>query len=228
MIALLVMTDGRRDCLVRAMDSAENNLIGDIGDRFIHDDSGDRNHRVWLRNTYPQFELISNGFRNGFGGAIRQAWRYIQDYSDAAHVFHLEDDFLFNRPVEVDAMAAVLDTRPHLAQMALRRQAWNAAEIAAGGIVEQHPCDYTQVDYGGRSWLEHRRFFTTNPSLYRRSLTGVEWPHGAHSEGVFTHRLLERGTPEVPGDQVRFAFWGARDSGDAVEHIGAVRVGAGY
>jgi hypothetical protein len=219
-IVLLVMTDGRRDCVARTLSSAIANLEGPITRVVIHDDSADPDHRAWLQRAAPDAEVVWHyAGRQGFGGAIRNAWKHVAAGPER-FVFHLEDDFTFNGPVDLAAMAEVLDDEPHLVQLALRRQPWNDAELAAGGIVEQHPTDYIEAtDHAGRSWLEHRRFFTTNPSLYRRALCASSWPEGAESEGRFTHQLLA--DPEV-------GFWGARDSGEAVTHIGDQRAGVGY
>ena len=63
---------------------------------------------------------------------------------------------------------------------------------------------------------------TAHPLAARRSLTWRGWPEGSHSEGRFGIKLLE----ELP--DARFAFWGTRDSGEWVEHIGDVRTGIGY
>lgn len=221
MIALLVMTDGRRDCIERTIASADENLHGPIGTRLIHDDSGDLAYTGWLRQTFPDWRVVATPQRSGFGGAIRSAWSTLRR-GDDAFVFHLEDDFTFNRPVDLSAMASVLLTRPYLVQLVLRRQPWNDEERAAGGIVEQHPDDYDEQSSRIGTWLEHRRFFSTNPSLYRRSLIDAhDWPQGAESEGHFTHRLLS--DPDL-----RFAFWGAREDDPWVTHIGRERVGTGY
>lgn len=230
-IVLLVMTDGRRDCLIRTLASFDEMVTGPVARRVIHDDSGDVDYRAWLADTLPGYELVVTPGRSGFGGAIRSAWRHLTGGTDERFVFHLEDDFLFTRPVDLDAMAAVLSARSHLAQMALRRQPWNATERAAGGVVEVNPDAYVErTDQDGLRWLEHRLFFTTNPSLYRRQLCAAGWPEGQHSEGHFGFALRERGLPWGPsGDAVRFGFWGSRDEGrDWVWHIGDVRVGTGY
>lgn len=230
-IAVLIMTDGRDDVLDRTIQSARAHLGGPIVRWMIYDDTGDGEHREELRRRYPQVRLISAGRRAGFGGAIRRAWTFISLFSEADYVFHLEDDFVFNSPVDLRAMAGVLAACPHLAQMALRRQPWNDAERAAGGVVEQHPGSYIEISGGddGHAWLEHRRFFTTNPCLYRRELCAAGWPPGAESEGRFGLSLLEHGLPwGVAGPDVRFGFWGSRDSGEAVEHIGHQRAGVGY
>ncbi|WP_241831196.1 hypothetical protein [Parafrankia soli] len=225
------MTDGRDDTLDRTIQSASWSLGGAIVDWLIHDDTGDASHRRALEDRYPRFSVIPSPLRRaGFGGAIRQAWEFIYTWSKADYILHLEDDFTFRQAVDLAAMAQVLAERPHLSQLALRRQPWNDAERAAGGIVEQHPDDYVQVtDEHGHAWLEHRRFFTTNPCLYRRELCSAGWPAGAQSEGRFGLGLLRSGLPwGVSGPDVRMGFWGARDSGEAVEHIGVQRAGMGY
>lgn len=230
MIALLVMTDGRDGYLARTLASFEEMVTGPITGRVIHDDTGDPDHAARLAETYPGFAVAATPKRAGFGGAIQSAWTSLGYLDPAAQwVFHLEADFVFRQPVDLQALTYVLAVNPHLAQLALRRQSWNDAEKAAGGIVEQHPDAYLEGEApNGLQWLEHRQCFTTNPSLYRRSLCNVGWPDGANSEGVFTHHLLDLGTPEVIGPRVRFGFWGSRESGEWVEHIGHERVGTGY
>ena len=98
--------------------------------------------------------------------------------------------------------------------------------MAAGGIVEQHPDAYADMVGGDLSWLEHGLFWTTNPCLYRWDLLAFGWPdsrRGVYSETTFHQRLGEAGSPPN-----RYAYWGARDSGVWVQHIGYRRVGSGY
>jgi hypothetical protein len=229
MICLLVITDGRRDCIQQTIPSALAMLEGPVTRRVLYDDSGDPDHRAWLATEFPTFELIWHPEgRQGFGGAIRTAWTHLA-HAPERYVAHVEDDFTFNAPVPLCGMVQILQAHPHLVQVALRRQPWNEHERLAGGIVEQHPDAYTEHHLGKYAWLEHRQFFTTNPCVYRRTLCQAgEWPEGSQSEGHFTHHLLRNGSPEVDAEHVRFAFWGARDSGEAVTHIGHQRVGVGY
>lgn len=222
MIALLVVTDGRDDYLRRCVTSTNERLHGPIGERWMFDDTGNPSYRTRLAARFPRFRHIHGGPRQGFGGAIAAAWQHLAQHSHADWVFHLEQDFVFRRRIDLDAMAAVLQARPYLRQMALRRQAWNAAEQAAGGVVERHPDAYRECrDDAGRAWLEHRLFWTTNPSLYRRSTCSLGWPVVSRSEGVFTRRMLA-------DPAARFGYWGARDSGVWVEHVGHQRSGTGY
>lgn len=231
-VDVLVMTDGRSDCISQSLASIDR-LKGAHLVVTIHDDSGDPEYTRWLVEQFEPFPtnayVIATPCRSGFGGAIRSAWGYLSAPETQTHwvpgdwVFHLEDDFVLRRDVDLAAMVRVLDANPNLVQLALRRQPWNDAEKAAGGIVEQHADAYQDMVMGKTPdrWLEHRLFFTTNPSLYRRSLCLREWPEGGNSEGHFTHQLLV-------DSSVRFGFWGARDSGEWVEHIGHARVGTGY
>lgn len=221
---LLVFTYGRKACLQRTLESFANRVgFARFDDKVIVDDSADPAYEEWLNFQYEPFgfDVVSHVTRRGFAGAIESGWSEVPPDSD--FVFHLEDDFVFNDHVDLDEMAAVLEQHTELVQLALLRQAWNDEERAAGGIIPQHPDDFTQVsDAQGHWWVEHRRFFTTNPSLYRAEMTRrFDWPAVEHSEGIFTHRLLE-------DPAVRFAFWGRRDDEPRVHHIGEQRVGINY
>jgi hypothetical protein len=228
-IAVLVITDGRDEYLHRTVESARGHLAGPITEWWMYDDTGDDIYRDVLARHYPTFRHVNAGPRQGFGGAIRAAWDTLDARSSARYVLHLEQDFTFRQPVDLAVMAEVLDAQPHIVQMALRRQAWNEAERAAGGVVELNPdAFHERRDDQGRAWLEHRLWWTTNPSLYRRSLCATGWPPVRYSEGVFGLRLLDQGSPEAGPDEIRFGYWGDRASGEWVEHIGHSRAGEGY
>lgn len=194
-VCLLLISDGRDEYLERTIASAQEMLP-----------------------TFDQLVTIDDSAHElGFAGAIQAGWREVAtDY-----VLHLEQDFTFNAPVPVGRMVRLLERHPHLAQVALKRQPWNAAERGAGGIVELHPDDFVERYDDGAVWTEHRRFFTTNPSVYPSRLCELGWPQTHESEGIFTHRLLEN--PDL-----RFAFWGGKFDAPLVTHIGETRAGVGY
>lgn len=198
-VALLVIDDGRADYLERGLASARECL------------PVERMPLVLVQD--PRHEL-------GFAGAIQEGWRRVLA-TGADWCFHLESDFLLNSWLPLNEMIALLESAPMLAQVALKRQPWNPAEIAAGGIVEVDPEAFTERSDELATWTEHRRFFTTNPSVYPRRLCRIGWPQEPYSEGVFTHTLLR-------DPLLRFAYWGAKHAPPAVHHIGAERAGAGY
>lgn len=212
-IALLVMTDGRRDYMHRTIASASCRLDGPIGPCVMYDDSGSEENHQWLRESFPVFELVYKDTRQGFGGAIQSAWDHLKNY-DFDYVFHLEDDFIFNREIPLDDMAQVLQDNPHVYQMALRRQAWSSEEIRAGGVIERWPNDFHQQD----GWISHRMFFTTNPSLYRRSLIETRsYPNVKDSEGHFSQSIM------TSDPDAQFGYWGLKTDAPWVEHIGIQR-----
>lgn len=217
-IALLVITDGRKEYIHKTIESASLNLEGPMGPMFMFDDSGEELHRRWLRINFPNFELIYKPIRQGAGGAINSAWEHIKQY-DFDYVFHLEDDFTFNRKIPLNDMIRVLENNSNVFQMALRRQAWNNNEIEAGGVIEQWPDKFHQQD----GWISHRMFFTTNPSVYRKLLIETrDYPDIKDSEGHFTVSIKESDPDNL------FGYWGQKTDAPWVTHIGSLRKGSMY
>lgn len=217
-VALLVMTDGRRQYIRDTISSASQRLDGSFGPLFMYDDSGDEENHQWLRNNFPTFTLLYKDTRQGFGGAIQSAWDFMKDY-DFDHIFHLEDDFIFNRDVPVNEMARVLEDNPSVYQMALRRQAWSSEEKQAGGVIERWPESFHQQE----GWISHRLFFTTNPSLYRKSLIETRpYPNVKDSEGHFSQSII------TSDPEAQFGYWGQKTDSPWVNHIGTQRKGDIY
>lgn len=201
-VCLLVFRDGRDDYHRRSLASA---------------------HRAGLLAHVDYVEYVDDADHAlGFAGAVQRGWDKAAR-TGATHVFHLEADFTFNVDVNVPAMLKVLAARPHLAQIVLKRQPWSHAEIAAGGIIEQHPADYVEhSDSAGRVWTEHARFWSNNPCVYSVELLSRGWPQRPESEGHFGLQLL------ADAPHTRFAFWGRKTAPPAVHHIGRERAGRGY
>jgi len=239
-IALMVITDAepnvgldtpRLDYLKRTIDSAMKHLIGNITHQFIVVDCIG-NSDYWSAVCE---EANASGYvarlafkRLGFSGAIQTGWDYVAQLpADVTHVFHLEGDFVFNQDIDLSEMETVLDEVPDLAQLALLRQPWSVQEVRAGGIIQVHPDDFELVTYEypgwacGFSYVAHKKFFTTNPCLYRRELTTRGWPEPPESEDKFGISLVQ--------DGYHFGFWQeSLDAPPVVEHIGLVRTGKGY
>lgn len=226
MILLAVTTDGRGECLTQTLESLSQRVEGIDGPKLIFDDSGDREYRDWLKATFtPEgFKVVPVGTeRLGQDRALARVWKFLKGQSRHRFVWFQEDDFLYERDVDLREMAAVLDEHPQLAQLALLRQPWFKGEVKAGGIVERDPDEYERVtDDEGREWLEHRLWWTLNPNLFRTDLCRVVRPTGTKHEWRFSRRLCQ--DPEV-----RFGIYGnGRGSEPWVRHIGHERVGSGY
>lgn len=224
MIALAITTDGRRDCIEQTIPSLLQRVEGIDGPRLIFDDSGDRDYAGWLRESFePEgFTVSASPQRLGQDWALTRAWNYLAREIGDRWIFFCEDDFLFERDVDLDAMRSVLEPRPYLKQMALLRQPWFPGEVKAGGIVERDPGGYERVVDGQREWLEHRLWWTLNPCLFRRELCRLPRPVGKRHEWNFSRKLCE--DPET-----RFGIWGnGKGSEPWVTHIGEERAGRGY
>ena len=198
-LAVLHIRDGRDQVHARAIDSA----LTMVPEPEHHITVDDADHRL------------------GFAGAIRKGWAEVAA-TDAEWVLHHELDFTFNRPVPVASMIAVLEAHPYLAQIVLKRQPVNRAELEAGGIVEQWPDEYRQRTWRGNVWAEHRLFWSTNPAVYPAAWCRQEWPSVAGSEARWSDRL-------TADADLRFAFWGGVFDAPAVTHIGERSAdGTGY
>ena len=221
--ALAVVSDGRDQYLQRTIDSLDQQVAHPFAERWIFDDSGNRTYRRSLQHRYPTYRVVGDGPRRGYTAAMTRIWSTLASQSTTEWIFHLEGDFVFNRPINLTAMAQILRSNPHLAQMALRRQPWNDQEQAAGGVVEQNPAAYTDHhDPTGQHWLEHRLFWTCNPSLYRRTVcTTHPWPQCPQSEMAFANALFR-------APSARCGYWGTRVDAPWVHHIGEHRTGKGY
>jgi glycosyltransferase involved in cell wall biosynthesis len=178
-----------------------------------------------IREMIPQPDHLvvvnDHDHRLGFSGAVHVAWAEALA-TGADYVFHCELDFTFNEKVDIDRMIGVLERHPEVVQLSLKRQPVNNEEIAAGDFIALHPDDYHEIIDGDDVWLQQRRFFTTNPSLYRTDLCRLGWPQEQYSEGIFTGRYRDAHPDHW------FGIWGAKWDRPRVTHIGHQRTGTGY
>lgn len=222
-VTLLVISDGRREYIKQTIPSALAMLEGPVTKRIIYDDTGDPHERDWLREKFPTFTVAHHPYgRQGFGGAIGFMWNWLAAHDPNEWIFHAENDFTYNEPVLLDRMMGVLERHPNIVQLSLKRQPVNHEEREAGDFIALHPDDYTEVKENGDVWLEHRRFFTTNPSLYRKGLCSRGWPQESQSEGKFSGYYFRDHPDHVAG------IWGRKWDAPRVTHIGDERTGTGY
>jgi hypothetical protein len=193
-------------------------LIGDGRDE-LHERSRE-SAREMLPAPADVVIVDDSDHTRGFAGALAEGWARVAE-TGCDYVFHLELDFVLLEPVPIARMIGLLERRPYLAQLSLLRQAWNDREKAAGGIIPADPDQFHQRTDRGDVWIEQRKYWTTNPALYSAGFCVQGWPVVEHSEGVFTHRLLD--DPDV-----QFGIWGAKADAPRVEHIGIDRAGHGY
>lgn len=209
----------RKGYLRRSLASLNEQVRGPIVQRVLYSDWGAVFRDELAVIADEQGFYIAGDGHHGYTGSMRRMWGYLGRRAMGAYVFAAEDDFLYQRQVDLAPMIGVLQERPHLAQLALLREAYYPREFEKGGILGWPPASFTKQHLNGTTWLEHRLFFTANPSLFRRTLTGQQWPNGPSSERLFGDALLK-------DPAARFAFLG--EGQPWISHIGAVKAGASY
>lgn len=218
-VPLIVLGNGRKDCISRAVASIREHLAG-WSSLTIVDDSGDATHRSWLGEEFAAEVVPVAGARAGYWRAMRAVWARA---AGAEQIVFWEEDFVLNTPVDVGELAAVLVSHSYLTQIALVRQPWFHNEVAHGGLIEALEAQgnhFQQRTDGTRHWVEHRACFTGNPSLIPARTFTRTWPEGDWSESRFGRELFR-------DRKARGAYWGRRGDGPRVTHIGQ-RSGYGY
>lgn len=218
MISFLVRTDGRREYLPQAISTAEVFLKANFDRKFIIDDSGDPEYAEWLDTSFPTYECIHHPERLGMEAGVRTAYATAL-LAGSDYVFATEDDFIFNRTVNVQKMARILHCEPHLTSLTLKRNPWSPEEINAGGQIELSPLEYTERSCPSGHWVQHRHLFSFNPSLIRSEALQI---------ALTAPSMLEAGITEaLQYEQWWFAYYGKRDDPPRCEHIGHAR-SSGY
>jgi len=207
--------------LRRSLASFAEHVRGNVVQRVVYSDWAGHRPELDAIAAEHGFYVVGEG-HHGYTTAVQRLWRYIRERARGEFLFLAEDDFLYLRDVELRPMAEALRADDHLAQVALLRAPFYPREFADGVLgwpaESFEPRDVTN----GHGRLEHRNFWTMNPSLFRRKMADRPWPAAPSSERVFGDLVLR-------DKRARFALWGSGEPW--IEHIGAVRadpVGASY
>jgi len=215
MNVLVVITDGRQpQTISETLESAQIKLRGEFDKTFIINDSANDEYADWLANSYPSFHIVNHETRRGLGGAVRSAWETALN-AGADYVFHLEDDFRFDRKVKIDKMIQLLHCERHLAQVSLKRQPVNDVEERAGGFMQLWPVGtYTERQCETGKWVEHQSLFTFNPCVIPRRAMEPALSTDGLERGV-TDILLQHG--------YSFGVLGTVEDEPRVHHLGTHR-----
>jgi hypothetical protein len=205
-IVAVCLTNGRRDTLSKSLQSADE-MLGAVARKVLVADCCRPRRTGW-----DTVVIRGGNYPRAVAGAIDVAISSGQPW-----IFWIEDDFVFNGPVDLQSMQSVMRRDVRLAQVSLKRQAWYPHEVAAGGMIEANPGAFAQRS----GYCEHSAYWTMNPMLTRRRVfSEYRWPAGAGSERRFGDALFARG--RIVG------MWGEKSAPPAVTHIGASRAGSGY
>lgn len=212
--------DERAEYLRRAVASLSENVSGPIVQRVVYSDWGAERKADIEEIVRPHgFYVVGPDRHMGYAGAMQSLWRYIDKHALGTHIFSAEDDFTYDRPVDLAPMIDTLKANPHLRQLALLRHAAYPREFEAGGVIESMKTPVELRNHRPFPFVEHRDHFTANPSLWRRNLVETRWPTGTNTERRFGDALLADG-------RSAFAYWGSGEPW--ITHIGEVRAADVY
>jgi hypothetical protein len=203
--------------LRQSLASLNEQITGPIIQRVVYSDWAEHRDELVEIAQEAGFYVAGDG-HHGYTGSMRRMWTYLAKRAKGDYIFATEDDFLYPEPVDLGPMIETLKDAPQLAQIALLRDAFYQDERETGGILGWPEPAFTKVGQNGTSRLEHKLFWTANPSLFRKAITDRPWPVGHHSETLFGKQLIDSG--------MVFAFWGSGE--ELTKHIGQVRAGTGY
>lgn len=229
---LTVLTNGRRTCFERSIHAFMQH-VRPLPDRiYVFDDGGQTGegfvdetisaalvkqdagaHLVYDESSRPLGMCAAHKNCHDFA-----ATQFGEDW-EIDWAFHLEDDFVILRPVDLRDLAAVLDAEPTCKQMALVRCPWGK-EIEFGGYIPHMPGHYERrkidlaretlrVGYAHDNdrrrleWIATQRNWATNPALMRTELLRrYPWPAEPGCETTIGPRILEDEPDAV------FGLWG--------------------
>jgi len=159
----------------------------------------------FLQHVTPQpadvYEYDDRRTSLGMCAAHAKCWNAAAD-SPLDWVFHIEEDMVILRPLELQRLAAVLDMHDHLKQMALVRCPWGF-EIEHGGYIPQTPGWYERVGMYDHGWIETTRNWATGPALFKTGLAReFPWDPSPGCETEIGPRIL-RDYPDA-----KFGLWG--------------------
>lgn len=214
---LIITTNGRYKCLDETLASFRDHVSPHPTDGYVFIDGAhfaSETLNILAEHPWTGWSTDWSQSPIGFCKAVQYGWDEGASCPADWCVFWLEDDFLFERDINLDELSEVLTKNPQLTQMALMRHPVNDAEIAAGGCYELRRDQYE--DKGG--WLESHTNHTTTCSLMTSEFVGEHpWPGDDGCEGKFSIDIQQEG--------FSFGVWGGGEPW--IRHTGQ-RAGFGY
>jgi hypothetical protein len=160
-VTVCITSCGRRDLLKRTLDSFRRHHSG--GRLLISEDSGDAGMLAWLRDNIPDAVVLHDGERRGQMGSVDRLYARVE----TPYIFHLEDDWAFDGPVDFAAAKAALEKYPDLSIVCVRRYAElkqahrrSSRGFREGGAVLRVMNPAAHADWYG---------WTANPGLLKRA-----------------------------------------------------------
>ena len=161
-VTICITSCGRLDLLEKTLASFR---AFNLGGRFlISEDSTKAEVIAEATARYPDMTVLSGPDRLGLMGSIDRLYSAVE----TPYIFHLEDDWTFDGPVDWDGAIALLDARDDVANVSLRA----FDEIKAKYREKSTPRKLAGREFAVMRTDAHPEFFgwSSNPGLIRKSL----------------------------------------------------------
>lgn len=161
-VTICVTSCARLDLLAKTLDSFRKFNTG--GTFLVSEDSTDSAIIDTLKRTYPDMTVLSGPERLGLMGSIDRVY----GAAKTPYLFHLEDDWQFDGPVNWQAAIALLEARDDVANVSVRA----IDEIKEKYRVRSDAFELDGVPFRIMRRDSHPEFFgwSSNPGLIKRSL----------------------------------------------------------
>lgn len=161
-VTICVTSCGRLDLLAQTLAAFRTYNLG--GTFLISEDSTNEEVIAKAKVDYPFATILSGTERLGLMGSIDRLYSAAQ----TPYIFHLEDDWTFDGPINWDAAIAALDSRTDIANVSVRA----FDEIKQKYRDHSDPANIGGADFAVMRPTAHAEFFgwSSNPGLIRKDL----------------------------------------------------------
>lgn len=169
-VTVCITSCGRLDLLAETLAAFRRHNTG--GRYLLSEDSTDPAVIATLRSTYPEMTVLSGEQRLGLMGSIDRLYSRVE----TPYIFHLEDDWAFDGPVNWNAAIACLEQRPEIANVSVR----DIHEIKEKYRTRSDPATIAGTEFRVMRRDAHPESFgwSSNPGLITRALYAQYAPFG--------------------------------------------------
>ena len=196
-VTCVLTSCGRFDLLRVTLDSF---LAHHRSARFlIAEDSADEAFAEQVRDRYPKVEVLVNQPRLGQHRSIDRAYAQVS----TPFIFHMEDDFRFDRPVDVAEAVELIEIDHAISSVCFRR--FDTLKLRHRLFAQRfaHGANrYARMRRAHRDWYG----FTFNPSVLRRDFWAERGPYQDYqNERTISRAMKDQGLGvvfQLPGSAV--------------------------
>lgn len=219
-ITILFFTTSRYEYLIPMLKSFHEKV--DFGDaevtKILIDDYPLRRKIPVLEQLVKDFnidKLVLNEENLGYSSSWKKGWGFVPNDTD--YIWHQEDDFTFNKVVNVYDMIETLETCPiELTQVVLKRQVW----FTGGDFIEKIETGKVgeQIEFGDKKVVIHKTYFNSNPCVYSRWVLDEDYKYNPQE-----HLIVDHMNKKYP-NKYSSMYGGALDE-PYIDHIGVYNQG---